>query len=172
MAPAQCEQQSQLVTTHKQILFPRQKFRFNDAIFFLPQYNQCPCQQSIRTANAGCQQRYFGGKIKSNVYNIPPDGKLRVNFTGRYLSRSGLTAISIRMDPDSVFSQTQTWTRLCSSVFSAPRHGELLYSASLKWRRCDYTRSFIDQPSTLLDRPPQNVNALEVPIRCFRCPSK
>lgn len=39
----------------------------------------------------------------TNVYNIPSDGMLRVNFTGGYLSRSGFTAISIRMDPDSVY---------------------------------------------------------------------
>lgn len=40
----------------------------------------------------------------TNVYNIPSDGMLKVNFTGGYLSRSGFTAISIRMDPDSVYS--------------------------------------------------------------------
>lgn len=40
----------------------------------------------------------------TNVYNIPSDGMLKVNFTGGYLSRRGFTAISIRMDPDSVYS--------------------------------------------------------------------
>lgn len=71
-----------------------------------------------------------------------------------------------------LFISTQTWIRLCSSVFSAACHGELLYSASLKWRRCDYTRPFIDQPFTLLDGLPQNVHALRFSIRCLQCPSK
>lgn len=37
----------------------------------------------------------------------------------------GLTAISIGMDPDSVFSYTQTRIRLQSSDLSVPRHGAL-----------------------------------------------
>lgn len=41
-----------------------------------------------------------------NVYNISSAGMFRVNFTGRYLSRSGFTAISITMDPDSVLSNS------------------------------------------------------------------
>lgn len=81
---------------------------FIDAAKFFLQHIHCPFPSSSRfTANIGCQQRYFEGEketLTRNVYNIPSDGKLRVSFTGRYLSRSGLTAISIRMDPDSLFS--------------------------------------------------------------------
>lgn len=108
----------------------------------------------------------------TNVYNIPSDGKLRVNFTGRYLSRSGLTAISTGMDPDSVFSKTEIGIRLCSSVFSAPRQNKLLLSASLKWRRCDYTRAYKDKPFTLLVSLTQNVHALRSPIRYSKCQSE
>ncbi|KAM7373593.1 hypothetical protein PAMP_008434 [Pampus punctatissimus] len=80
------------------------------------------------------------------VHNIPSDGKLRVNFTGRYLSRSGLTAISIGMDPDSVLARLNPGSDSVRPVSPLPAAGKLPQSPSLKWRRCDYTRSFIHQP--------------------------
>lgn len=48
-----------------------------------------------------------GWKIKiklTNVVNNPLDGTMKASLTSGYLSRSGFTAISIRMDPDSDYA--------------------------------------------------------------------
>lgn len=93
----------------------------------------------------------FKKNTKYYVKNILSAWKIYVKFTHQYLSRGGFKAVSIGMDPDSDCKLDRYSGSDRPSVSVSPQRNRRV-TASAKWRNPGYTRIFIGQPLTGLDR--------------------
>lgn len=109
-------------------------------------------------------------KIKlTTLHNNPLDGTFKVWWTNGYLSRSGFTAISIRMDPDSDYAIRTSIRPLAEYPRRRAQQTPDLCFAEMasSWLHPVF---YIHRGLVQLDRLPPTVPALRNSIRCLQCP--